>query len=349
MKHLLLILAFCSTSFYSFSQNNFVLQNNTAVSVFNNLTDAYNAANSGDTLYLPGGTFISPAIIDKSLVWYGVGHYPDSTQATFPTIISNSVTFTGNCDNSFISGIFFQGFVSFGSAAENATNVTLKRCRINGALTLKQLLTPADIGFIISECITQSGINGNYASGCLIEKTILSGGKKYFSRFDNTLFNRVISTSPATDNDGNCFAFSEVNNSQIINSVFNQVYNRWTIKGSTGNIISNSLICNKRSTDFEAQSLSGVNNIFSDLLLTDVLELNTNIGIFLYTDDYHLAVGAPGETGADDGTTVGLYGGPEPYKEGAVPSNPHIRLVNIDKQTENGSLPVEIKVGAQQR
>jgi hypothetical protein len=96
-------------------------------------------------------------------------------------------------------------------------------------------------------------------------------------------------------------------------------------------------------------SNSGLNNILSANEITDVLQSINSINTFLYTDDFHLVSGAPGENGADDGTAVGLYGGSEPYKEGAVPSNPHVRFINVDKQTENGSLPVEIKVGAQQR
>jgi hypothetical protein len=45
---------------------------------------------------------------------------------------------------------------------------------------------------------------------------------------------------------------------------------------------------------------------------------------------------------------VGIYGGLFPYKEGAVPLNPHISLKNIAPQTDvNGDLNIQLKVNAQ--
>ena len=53
-------------------------------------------------------------------------------------------------------------------------------------------------------------------------------------------------------------------------------------------------------------------------------------------------------TGTDD-SQIGIYGGVYyPYKEGAVPSNPHIQLQNIAPSTTNGLLNVQIKAVAQE-
>lgn len=45
---------------------------------------------------------------------------------------------------------------------------------------------------------------------------------------------------------------------------------------------------------------------------------------------------------------MGIYGGSTPWKEGAIPSNPHIFFKNISNATDgSGNLPVQIKVSAQ--
>ena len=67
---------------------------------------------------------------------------------------------------------------------------------------------------------------------------------------------------------------------------------------------------------------------------------------FNYTHDYHLQ--APTTYLGTDGTQVGIYGGTFPYKEGAVPLNPHIQLKNIAPTTDaNGDLQIQIQVKAQ--
>ncbi len=49
-----------------------------------------------------------------------------------------------------------------------------------------------------------------------------------------------------------------------------------------------------------------------------------------------------------DGTDIGIYGSSQPYKEGAVPFNPHIYFKNIGgTTTPNGLLNINIKVKAQ--
>lgn len=66
------------------------------------------------------------------------------------------------------------------------------------------------------------------------------------------------------------------------------------------------------------------------------------------TDNYHLQPNSIGINAGTDGTDIGIYGGPFPWKEGAVPSNPHVQFININGNTNpNGTLPVNINVNAQ--
>ena len=56
---------------------------------FGDLQTAVVAAQSGDFIYVPGGTFsMGNDTIKKGVTIIGAGHYPDSTLATNQTIIS---------------------------------------------------------------------------------------------------------------------------------------------------------------------------------------------------------------------------------------------------------------------
>jgi hypothetical protein len=69
---------------------------------------------------------------------------------------------------------------------------------------------------------------------------------------------------------------------------------------------------------------------------------------FTYTQNYHLS--NPGNFAGTDGKQVGIYGGSFPYKEGAVPSSPHVRSKVIASSTDGqGKLNVQITTTAQDR
>ena len=71
-------------------------------------------------------------------------------------------------------------------------------------------------------------------------------------------------------------------------------------------------------------------------------------GGFSYSDDYHLQATSLGKNGGIDGTDIGIYGGLFPWKDGSVPSNPHITVKNIATKTDNmGKLNVNVTVTAQ--
>jgi hypothetical protein len=97
----------------AFAQKAVVLQHNGIATVFsttNPLGDAYAAAVSGDTIYLPGGVF--PGLgISKRLAIFGTGHYPDSTMATGVSNVA-SIEFQAGSDKSIIQGLNVGG-ISF--------------------------------------------------------------------------------------------------------------------------------------------------------------------------------------------------------------------------------------------
>lgn len=97
---------------------------------------------------------------------------------------------------------------------------------------------------------------------------------------------------------------------------------------------------------------AGINNYFNCKFNVhpDSIFVNTKIENFQYTHDYHLRPNSKAKGVGLNGTDCGIYGGDNPYKEGAVPMNPHIWYKNIPNITDNqGKLNIKIGVTAQEK
>ncbi len=339
---------------FAFGQKQFVVQNVTA-QAFDNLSDAYDAAVAGDTIYLPGGGFTAPNPIEKILHWRGVGHYPDSTSATGYSLITNWLTFNGDCDGSTFEGIFFQSSLQFGSDDNEATGIIMKRCRVGSTLYLRSTTDISngnpDLGFQLTESVI-GAIDGRYGTNCSFEKNLLFGtiNNFYRCRFNHNTFNT---------RDYNNYVLRYCDNCQFINNVF--AYNYGLYYSSNCNF-QNNLFVGALPYNPTTSNFTGSNNLTnitpSPFYITKTF--SPNIYSFAYENNYHLDPSATGTnedgiTGitiigtATDGTNPGIYGTSMPYKEGAVPYNPHIRLVDIDNEAVNGNLGVKITVAAQEK
>jgi hypothetical protein len=116
------------------AQNAVLLESAGVTSAFNGVSpfeEAYAAAVNGDIIYLPGGTLVPPAIIDKSLTKYGVGHYPAATNATQSTFLSNQLVVNENTDGLRIEGVEVNGRVLV-PADNQVNNLSLVRCKFKG-------------------------------------------------------------------------------------------------------------------------------------------------------------------------------------------------------------------------
>ncbi len=331
-----LMIFLCFVFGHLHAQHSFVVQNGTAA-VFNSLIEAYDASSDGDTIYLPGGEFAAPQNITKSLAWIGVGHHPDSTSATYFTAITNYLYLKGTCDNSYFTGIFFRGNLNFNDAEDNATDVTFERCRIDGGITLKGNNDTLNINFRLSECYI-SGMNASYGSNVIVEKCIINGtvNNFYQSEFNRDIFvlGRSISYGPK-------YVFFGTSNSLILNSIFIQYHT--SLYECQNNTFMNNLFA--ESIVLPQGTNMGINNLIGKGInqFKDVAAPNT----FAYENDYHLKPDSPAKGMANDGSDIGLYGATDSIKAGFIPAYPHIKYVNINLETSNGMLPVEIKVSAQ--
>jgi len=301
----------------------------------NGFADAYNAAQPGDTIYLPGGFFNTPGNIDKRLVIFGVGHYPDSTLATEKTVVTSGIGIHENADNLHLEGLHFMGDIVF-APAHSVNNVTIKRCQFNIINYQGNYSNPCKNNLIIQNVIN-GWVHGENAQSLVVTNNIIAG--KIVNMNTNVIQNNILMgdfytgwpyySSAMLMNMNN----STIKNNVILSSDLN------TISG-TGNIVKNNV--------FRIAWATGNNVVSGNYLSVDLAGffVNQTGNVFSYGHNYHLA--NPTGFMGDDGTQLGIYGGAWGYVDGAVPIIPHIMSKTIAPQTNsNGELQFQIKVRTQ--
>ncbi len=320
-KNCILILVFQLMFLSALPQTAVVVQhqgNSTVFSTLNPLNDAITAALPGDTVYVPGGLFGPLATINKKLVLIGAGHYPDSCLATGTTTITGDVNLGSDADGLVLQGLHIPGAVSFAYNAR-IDSVTVYRCYL-GALT----------------------INGDYDTATNCRNVLLYQNVTTYLNISHSssirVFNNIINQLQYHSS-GAWIRNNKISNLQFINYALienNCIEGLYQVQFSTfrNNILS--------------FAYGGDNNSWiSNTTVPNFSGLYVRASAwFSYADDYHLAnpSGYPGS----DGLQAGIYGGFYPYKEGAVPTNPHIQSSSIPLQTNsNGQLNIQLRVAAQ--
>jgi len=310
----------------------------TGVQQFNGsdgLTDAYNASISGDTIYLSGGGFTSPTTINKSLLIYGAGHYPDSTVATAKTFLNGNISLAVDADGFHLEGVEINGSILFENN-QSVDNVILKYCKISNDLNVQGNLSVPSNNLTIINCV----FNGN---------------SFYLSNAQNAgIFNSIIE-GRILNSYGNLFE------NNILMFTYTGATGYYTISGNN-NICNNNIMLNASNRYFYGVSNQTNYNLFvitPNLGTTPIalgnyypvplssIFVNQSGYTFDYTNDYHLQ--DPATWIGLDNSEVGIYGGTFGYKEGAVPSNPHIQMQNIAPVTTSGGLlNIQVNAAAQE-
>lgn len=336
MRNFLLVLFITVNSFIFKAQLKVALHSNGNVSIFSGATafnDAYNAATTGDTIYLPGGNLTYPLTINKGIVIYGAGHYPDSTTATNPTILTGDLNIGANADGLYIEGIYLTGTLRMVNEAK-VDNVILKRSRF-GAIHYQGSGTSnaCDLNKII-QCVIDGDVNFQNSVNLVLSNSFIGG--RFYNLNNGAIKNCIILTNNYYN-----YTFNNLDNSLVANNVFvTSTFCDWLLNGCENNTFANNVF---RCTPSFGLNISE-NNYFN-VDFTNFF-VNQSGGTFNYNHNYHLQ--NPQLYSGNDGTQVGVYGGVYPYKEGAVPSNPHIQFKDIPSQTtQDGKLNILIKVAAQ--
>lgn len=346
MKKILffIALAFSTTVF---SQAVFVVQNATSSSAHSTLEAAITAAVDGDYIYLPGGSFgVGNLSVNKRVHIFGAGHYPDSTQATGRTALSGNIYFVTGSSNSVLQGVYLSGDIFMGSTADNGvvSNILISRCNVN-TINLSYSASLTNYGaenIFIKDCIIRSYIYGASTQGVVVESSIITLQIKYFN--SNAEFRNNIFLKNGTSSD---YVISTISNCNFSNNIFRH-YNTSTSYWSNG--CSNNFFNN---CIFGAQSAHLNGGTFSNCLYETAfppLFVNVpNVANFDYTYDYHLSDTSAAIGVGLNGTDCGIYGGDNPYKDGAVPLNPHIQFKQIPTATDSqGKLNIQVTVSAQE-
>ncbi|MDD2636805.1 MAG: hypothetical protein PHW82_15035 [Bacteroidales bacterium] len=339
MKRIVLLLVVISTAI-SVNAQRVALHSSTGTQYFwgaTGLVSAYGASNVGDTIYLPGGSFTPPASFEKPLFVFGAGHYVDSTLVTGKTFINGDVILKENADGFYMEGLEVNGKISFTYNA-SVNDVVIRRCKINSNVeVLGNLTNPSHnislIGNVIIGTINLSNAQLVLVSNNIIQTGITSTNENYIS--NNIFLYRLGSGS---------YENFRGNNNHILNNIF-VTHGSYgiTSSGYSGNDFQNNLIAHN-SPGYGGSA--SVINSYTGIDQSAIFISQTGTS-FTYAHDYHLQ--NPDTYLGTDGTQVGIYGGTFPYKEGAVPSNPHFQIKNIAPTTDaSGDLQIQIQVEAQE-
>ena len=331
LKNSIILLALVLVSATATAQLRFVVQNAGGATVYESFASALAASQQGDTLYLPGGTFnIANATIDKKITMIGVGHYPAYTQPTNRTELTGNINLLAGADSSQFHGFYLTGNFMWGTSAVNqmVNKITISRCNVN-AIALSSGGNPSTSEqILISENVVRGAIVGRYAQNVLIEKNIVYN----ISYFNN---NVLINNNVVFTND---FCLDYITSCTVQNNVIVGGAGSYLFYNSSANTVQNNLFVNtyaEGSGNIDKQSLE---SIF----------VNYSGGAFSYEHDFHLKETSPGKNAGTDGNDIGIYGTVTPYKEGAVPFNPHITDEEIATRTDSqGKLNVKVTVEAQ--
>jgi hypothetical protein len=322
-------------SFSSIAQQKVALQSNGNTTIYggaNPFLDAYNAAQDGDTIYLPGGNIPFPNIIDKKLVIYGAGFHPDSTTATQKTILNGTLTIQQNADNLHLEGIEIVGTLRF-SSYHQVDNIVVKRCKL-GSIQYEGYGECVNNQF--QECIVVGDIQLTSIKSGLISNSFIGG--RIINGMEMEISNNIFFYN---DSYWGYYVINNLDNSYISNNIFmRELY--------ANNIESSCELSTFTKNVFRANPPTGTNTFVDNYIDTDltIFFINQSGFSFDFTHNYHLQ--NPSSFLGTDGNEVGVFGGFFPFKEGMLPVNPHIQYKNIAPQTNNnGELQIEIKVNAQ--
>lgn len=350
MRNFILPLALLCTAFNARAQQaRIVVQHAGTVQVFTDLTAAIVAAPNNADLYLSGGSFLVPGgfALDKTLHFVGAGIHTDSTNATGATILTTDGTanfrLTNGANGSSFRGIRFHtpGTVTClqlgtGAGDQNVQSVEFDRCMFmqNVALGVQ---SPSGSSSAFVECIFYRVVQGADGTAnftrCIFDFQAGTGAE--VSGFDNglTMLNCV------------CLGTRVGNsaNASISNCIFTRTSAPfWQSNGAT--LTNNLLVSGGLTSNMSGFTASGnilsvpIGNIF-------VSESDSD---YQFYDDLHLLGTCPGVAAGTDGTDMGIYGTDSPYKDGAVPNNPHLERIGVPPSTNaSGDLPVSIRVRAQ--
>lgn len=359
MKTFIIAFAFVLCGLSAFAQNTVILQRGSdVIGQYNDFTQAVvTAAQDGDIIFINNSLNDATITIDKQLSIIGAGFWPNSSPNEGYTQVNNTLVFGDGSNGSFVTGIRFTNDVRI-AGSTSISGIVFDRCRFN---TL--YLAHGASGFSSSNHIVRNSYisklygyssNGTTVINALITNNII----RYVENFlQMNIFANNIFTGFDNNNSGSTFLFT--NNCTFQNNIiFNShsAYNCGTnfISSSNNNVFSyNMFIGFSGSGGTNNIFTNSFNNVNRDSVFVNISYPGTCPNTyfnFSYNHDYHLLPNCVGVGAGSDGTDIGIYGGPTPWKEQAYPINPRITNFFVTPQVPaNGIINVNATVEGQSR
>ncbi len=318
MKNLIYTLAitFCLTLGL---QAKIITVSNLGGANYTNLTDAYNAAIAGDTIYIEPTNFNHGNITsNKRLTWVGTGWNPATTNGYISII--NSVFIESGADSSRFYGLFFNDYLSTDPATVPIGHLFIENCMFNNYIDLND-------GPIIN-CVIRNTVFPRISSPNVYLYDADSIADRSNIIFISCYFNGHIEGYMNPFNlitlDHCIWAyndFSRISNALVRNSV---IYTGTSTVGGSNNLFFNNIFYYNTSLGV---ANSGSGNYFN----TNPQMVNPG-GNFYWShlEDYHLQPGSAGINAAIDGSNIGIHGGSSNFSMSGEPLwIPIVRSLNF--------------------
>lgn len=292
-------------------------------------------AMSGDTIILPGGPIATGGInLNKQITFIGAGIVgvgtPVSGRSIIPYAYLMDIVIQQGSEGSSFHGIDFQRAVRFNGGV---SSVSFIRCAFDG-FSMAGYLQIAPSNVLIKHCVFRTGIsNGGSTApqGLVIENCVIDGGIDLAGGIASAqVTNCVILDTPSSSssNPGVTFTnnvFTRTSSSYTLNSASAYACNLFALSG--GNVLNWS-----GSTDLGGNLVWQIagNNIFQNVPV---------INVYNELYDYRLSSGSPGLSSTQMSCVqgqVGIYGGVTPWKDLAIPFNPHWSSLSPSLGNSNG-------------
>ncbi|MBK8701223.1 MAG: hypothetical protein IPN29_17465 [Saprospiraceae bacterium] len=295
---------------------------NGITTIHSTLSAAYNAASDDDFIYLPGGNFENIGI-QKKIHIIGAGSNLDSSNVTGITRIQQIHIYPEASGGS-IEGIYFYNQSGSFIILNPTTNFEIRKCRFDGQITTSGGGESSNLLFSRNQ-ITDLGaglVNSIFKNNIILFNASVGN----YCQFNNNIF-----FYPGTNGLSQYCTFK--------NNIF-MSSNQY----SSYSFFYNNVNCNVGGTQNE--NYNNVDEPWSDIFINPGTP-NGTPPIYQYDvhNNYHVKVTSACHNSGTDGTDRGIYGGPSPWVEGSIPSNPHIYFKQVAEETNaNGQLQIHFKV-----
>lgn len=172
MKRILSLIAVTLITFTTATaQRISVVTESGATSIYRTLQEAIEGADSGSTIYLPGGGFSLPdsVKITKKLTIIGIGHKSDNENADGSTIISGNLFFNQGSSGSAVMACYITGNVNIGEGDAAVNDVTIRFCNLNSVQVLNSICQET----VVNQCYVRGQSNFGQSPNVTIDNNVI--------------------------------------------------------------------------------------------------------------------------------------------------------------------------------